>query len=126
MTSSYHTDDNSNRIRGVIDNLIGTEDSDDLMLELMDALNANVTPTPDIGKYYIFVYQPKTPNIRYDAHPLVAVTDLFKWGFRGMNYHWGEIRQYTWNEVVGQLYEVNPEELADARELPFGKIRLNS
>jgi len=126
MTSSYPTDDNSNRIRGVIDNLIGTEDSDDLMLELMDALNANVTPTPDIGKYYIFVYQPKTPNIRYDAHPLVAVTDLFKWGFRGMNYHWGEIRQYTWNEVVGQLYEVNPEELADARELPFGKIRLNS
>ena len=126
MTSSYPTDDNSNRIRGVIDNLIGTEDSDDLMLELMDALNANVTPTPDIGKYYIFVYQPKTPNIRYDAHPLVAVTDLFKWGFRGMNYHWGEIRQYTWNEVVGQLYEVYPEELADARELPFGKIRLNS
>ena len=126
MTFSYPTDDNSNRIRGVIDNLIGTEDPDDLMLELMDVLNANVTPAPDIGKYYIFVYQPKTPNIRYDAHPLVAVTDLFKWGFRGMNYHWGEIRQYTWNEVVGQLYEVNPEELADARELPFGKIRLNS
>ena len=112
MTSSYPTDDNSNRIRGVIDNLIGTEDPDDLMLELMDALNANVTPAPDIGKYYIFVYQPKTPNIRYDAHPLVAVTDLFRWGFRGMNYHWGEMRQYTWNEVVGQLYEVNPDELA--------------
>jgi hypothetical protein len=126
MTFSYPTDDNSNRIRGVIDNLIGTEDPDDLMLELMDVLNANVTPTPDIGKYYIFVYQPKTPNIRYDAHPLVAVTDLFRWGFRGMNYHWGEMRQYTWNEVVGQLYEVNPDELADARELPFGKIRLNS
>jgi hypothetical protein len=126
MTFSYPTDDNSNRIRGVIDNLIGTEDPDDLMLELMDVLNANVTPTPDIGKYYIFVYQPKTPNIRYDAHPLVAVTDLFRWGFRGMNYHWGEMRQYTWNEVVGQLYEVYPDELADARELPFGKIRLNS
>ena len=126
MTFSYPTDDNSNRIRGVIDNLIGTEDPDDLMLELMDVLNANVTPAPDIGKYYIFVYQPKTPNIRYDAHPLVAVTDLFRWGFRGMNYHWGEMRQYTWNEVVGQLYEVYPEELADARELPFGKIRLNS
>ena len=126
MTFSYPTDDNSNRIRGVIDNLIGTEDPDDLMLELMDALNTNVTPAPDIGKYYIFVYQPKTPNIRYDAHPLVAVTDLFRWGFRGMNYHWGEMRQYTWNEVVGQLYEVNPDELADARELPFAKIRLNS
>ena len=126
MTFSYPTDDNSNRIRGVIDNLIGTEDPDDLMMELMEALNNTVTPAPDIGKYYIFVYQPKTPNIRYDAHPLVAVTDLFRWGFRGMNYHWGEMRQYTWNEVVGQLYEVNPDELADARELPFAKIRLNS
>ena len=126
MTFSYPTDDNSNRIRGIIDNLIGTEDPDDLMLELMNALNTNVTPTPDIGKYYIFVYQPKTALIQYDAHPLVAVTNVFRWGFKGLNYHWGEIRQYTWNEVVGQLYEVNPDELADARELPFGKIRLNS
>ena len=126
MTFSYPTDDNSNRIRGVIDNLIGTEDPDDLMLELMDVLSANVTPAPDIGKYYIFVYQPKTPNIRYDAHPLVAVTDLFRWGFRGMNYHWGEMRQYTWQEVVGQLYEIYSDEIADAREIPFGKIRLNS
>ena len=49
MTFSYPTDDNSNRIRGVIDNLIGTEDPDDLMLELMDVLSANVTPAPDIG-----------------------------------------------------------------------------
>ena len=126
MTFSYPTDDNSNRIRGVIDNLIGTEDPDDLMLELMDVLNANVTPAPDIGKYYIFVYQPKTPNIRYDAHPLVAVTDLFRWGFRGMNYHWGEMRQYTWNEIIGQLYEIYSDELSDARELPFAKISLNT
>ena len=126
MTSSYPTDDKSNRIRGVIDNLIGTEDSEDLMMNLMEALNSSVTPVPDAGRYYTFIYRPKTPMIRYDAHPLVAVTDVYRWGFRGMNYHWGEMRQYTWNEVVGQLYEVNPDELADARELPFAKIRLNS
>ena len=126
MTSSYPTDDKHNRIRGVVDNLIGTEDPDDLMMELMDAVGNTVTPVPDIGKYYAFVYNPKTPNIEYDAHPLVAVTDLFRWGFRGINFHWGGYRQYTWNEVVGQLYEVNPDELADARELPFAKIRLNS
>ena len=126
MTFSYPTDDNSNRIRGVIDGLLGTEDPDDLMMEIMEALNDTVTPVPNIGSYYTFVYNPKTSLIQYDAHPLVAVTDLFRWGFRGMNYHWGEMRQYTWNEVVGQLYEVNPDELADARELPFAKIRLNS
>ena len=64
--------------------------------------------------------------IRYDAHPLVAVTDVYRWGFRGMNYHWGEMRQYTWNEVVGQLYEIYSDELSDARELPFSKISLNT
>ena len=126
MTSSYPTDDKHNRIRGVVDNLIGTEDPDDLMMELMEALNNTVTPVPDVGKYYAFVYNPKTPNIEYDAHPLVAVTDLFRWGFRGINFHWGGYRQYTWNEVVGQLYEIYPEELADAREIPFGKKGLNS
>jgi len=36
------------------------------------------------------------------------------------------MRQYTWNEIPGQLYEIYPEELADARELPFMKQRLNS
>tara|TARA_Y100000361_G_scaffold131861_1_gene128840 strand:- start:190 stop:570 length:381 start_codon:yes stop_codon:yes gene_type:complete len=126
MTSSYPTDDKHNRIRGVVDNLIGTEDPDDLMMELMEALNNTVTPVPDVGKYYAFVYSPKTNNIEYDAHPLVAVTDLFRWGFRGINFHWGGYRQYTWNEVVGQLYEIYPEELADAREIPFGKKGLNS
>ena len=92
----------------------------------MEAVRNTVTPVPDVGKYYAFVYSPKTPNIEYDAHPLVAVTDLFRWGFKGFNYHWGQMRQYTWNEVVGQLYEIYPEELADAREIPFGKKGLNS
>ena len=108
MTSSYPTDDKHNRIRGVVHNLMGTEDPDDLMMEMMEALNNTVTPVPDVGKYYTFVYNPKTNNIEYDAHPLVAVTDLFRWGFRGINFHWGSYRQYTWNEVVGQLYEVYP------------------
>jgi hypothetical protein len=36
------------------------------------------------------------------------------------------LRQYTWSEVAGQLYEVYPDELADLREVPFANIRLNS
>ena len=126
MTSSFPTDDSSNRIRGVIDGVIGTEDPEELMMELMDALNDSVSPVPDVGGYYTFVYAPKTPNIQYDAHPLVAVTDIFQWGFRGINFHWGAYRQYTWDEVVGQLYKIFPDELADAREIPFAKINLNT
>lgn len=119
------TDDKSNRIRSVIDNVIGMEDPDDLMIELMSVLEEG-GKIPESGKYYVFVYKPKTPNIRYDQNPLVAVTDIFSWGFRGINYHWGKVRQYTWNEIVGQIYEISSNELADAREIPFGKFRLNS
>ena len=119
------TDDNSNRVRSVIDGVIGTEDPDDLMLELLGVLQEG-GKVPESGKYYVFVYNPKTPNIQYDQNPFVAVTDVFSWGFRGINFHWGEIRQYTYNEIVGQIYEVYSEEVSDVREIPFRKFRLNS
>ena len=121
------TSDKSNRVRNVLDNLIGTEDPDDLMIEILDAIQESGR-MPSVGKFYVFVYIPKTPNIQYDQNPLVAVTDTFQWGFRGINFHWGSegVRQYTWDEIPGSLYEVYPEELADLREIPFGKIRLNS
>ena len=119
------TDDNSNRVRSVIDGVIGTEDPDDLMIELMEVLTES-GKVPQSGKYYIFVYQPKTPNIQYDQNPFVAVTDVFSWGFRGINFHWREVRQYTYNEIAGQIYEVYSEEVSDVREIPFAKFRLNS
>ena len=114
------------RLSPIVKNLIGTEDADDLMLELMDALNDTVTPVPDVGEFYIFVYNPKTPGIRYDQNPFVAVTDIFSWGFRGINFHWGQPRQYTWNEIAGGLYNVSSLELRSLRTIPFARFRLNS
>tara|TARA_R100001129_G_scaffold143907_1_gene105054 strand:- start:234 stop:611 length:378 start_codon:yes stop_codon:yes gene_type:complete len=124
--NSYPTDDNSNRVRSVVDSLIGTEGADDIMIELMNTLTNTVTSSPSVGKYYVFVYNAKTPNIQFDSNPLVAVTDVFEWGFRGINLHIGQYRNYTYNELVGELYEVNSDELSDVRELPFGKMQLNS
>ena len=124
--NSYPTDDNSNRVRSVVDSLIGTEGADDIMIELMDTLTNTVTSSPSVGKYYVFVYNAKTPNIQFDSNPLVAVTDVFEWGFRGINLHIGQYRNYTYNELVGELYEVNSDELSDVRELPFGIMQLNS
>ena len=124
--NSYPTDDNENRVRSVVNSLIGTEKPDDIMVELMDNLGTTVTSSPSAGKYYVFVYSAKTPNIQYDSNPLVAVTDVFEWGFRGINLHVGQYRNYTYNELIGQLYEVNSDELADVRELPFVNIMLNN
>jgi len=119
------TDKNVNRVRPVVDGLIGNEDPDDIMLELLQVIKESPKiPTP--GKFYIFVYNPKTPNIEYDQNPFVAVTDVFKWGFRGINFHWGEMRQYTWDEIPGKIYEVYTSEIKDLQELPFAHIRLNS
>ena len=119
------TDVNRNRIRSVTDGLVGNEDPDDIMLELMETLD-ELTEAPQSGKFYIFVYNPKTPNIEYDQNPFVALTDIFEWGFRGVNFHWGETRQYTWNEVAGAMYEVYASEVKDLQALPFAKFRLNS
>jgi len=119
------TDDNENRIRSVVDNLNGTEDPDDLMLMVMDVLQES-GKVPQAGKYYIFVYNAKTSNLRFDQNPLVAVTEVYSWGFKALNFHWGDVRQYTWNEIAGQLYEVYADEIPDLREIPFGNIRLNN
>jgi len=119
------TDSINNRVRPVLDGLIGTEDPDDLMLELLEVLEES-PKVPRTGRYYIFVYRPKTPEIQYDQNPFVAVTEVFRWGFKGINFHWGEMRQYTWDEIPGGIYEVYPSEVKDLQEIPFGKIRLNS
>ena len=113
------------RIAEISDNLIGVESPDDLMLEILEALpETEVVAEP--GNYYTFIYRPKTPGIQYDEFPLVAVTDVFNWGFKGLNFHWGNVRQYTWQEMVGNLHIVNSEEIESLRSIPYGKIRLNS
>ena len=111
------------RVLEIAKNITGMETSDDLMLEIMEACNDTVTPVPDEGSFYFFVYTPKTPNIRYDQNPLVAVTDVFPWGFRGINFHWNKPRSYTWNEVAGQLYQVDDSELNHLDRIPFQHFR---
>ena len=106
------------------DNTINQDhnDPEDMMLEIMDLLKDTVTPVPDVGKYYTFVYNAKTPNVQYDQHPLIACTDIFGWGFRGINFHWQSSRNYTWNELAGQLYMVKSIELDDLLSIPYAKF----
>ena len=113
------------RVQSIRKNLIGTEDPDDLMLDIISELEEG-EKTPEAGEFYVFVYNPKTPGIRYDQNPLVAVTAVYEWGFKGINFHWGESRQYTWNEIAGGLYQVSSDELNDLDGIPFAKFRLNS
>ena len=124
-TRPTDTDTNRNRIREISDSVIGTRDPDDIMVELMEVLTEG-SKLPEVGKIYIFVYNPKTPNIEYDQNPFVAVTNVFQWGFRGENFHWRQPRNYTWAEVAGGLYEVYPSEVKDLSMIPFANFRLNN
>ena len=115
-----------NRIEEInedLEKVIG--DPEEMMLLIMEALNSTVTPIPEVGQYYTFIYNAKTPNITYDQHPLIACTDLQSWGFKGLNFHWRQSRNYTWEELAGQLYIVEYDELDDLLRFPYGKFILN-
>ena len=116
----------NNRVREFLSELNNqTNDPEEMMLEIMDALNSTVTPVPDVGNFYTFVYNAKTPGKTYDQHPLIACTALEQWGFKGLNFHWQQSRNYTWNELAGQLYIVQWNELDDLLAIPYAKFILN-
>ena len=101
-----------------------TSDPEEIMLLIMEIFTIEEI-LPEVGKFYTFIYNPKTPNITYDQHPLIACVDLFKWGFRGLNFHWQEYRNYTWAEVAGKLHLVEFQELDELLALQYGKFLLN-
>ena len=103
---------------------LGSGDPEDVMLIIMDVFKEEVL-YPEPGKFYTFIYNPKTPDIEYDQHPLIACTELYKWGFKAINFHWRESRQYTWEEVAGKLHVVKYNELDELISLQYGKFRLN-
>lgn len=97
-------------------------DPEDIMVEIIDVFNKTEL-VPEVGNYYTFIYNPKTPDINYDQHPLVAVTSVFNWGFQGINYHWDEVKRYTWQEVAGRLHVVEDDELMSMRNINYAKIK---
>jgi hypothetical protein len=102
----------------------GANDPEDLMLIIMDVLKEEVL-YPEPGNFYTFIYNPKTPDIQYDQHPLIACTELQKWGFKAMNFHWRKSRNYTWEEVAGKFHVVKYNELDEMLSIPYAKFRLN-
>jgi len=112
------------RTEDLIDVCANLTDPDDKMTEVLERLS-EVEVVPDVGRYYTFIYRPKTPRIRYDEYPLIACTEVNRWGFRGINYHWGNFRNYTWEEVQSNLHVIYPMELEDLRSINYQKFDLN-
>ena len=100
-------------------------DPEDIMLLIMEIFTIQEI-VPEAGKFYTFIYNAKTPNISYDQHPLIACVEIFRWGFRGLNFHWQNYRNYTWEELPGQLHVVEFQELDELLALQYGKFILNN
>ena len=115
-----------NRLENVVSDIIGMTDADDRMMAIMETLNDTVVTVPDIGRFYTFIYDPKTPRIRYDQFPLIACVGLFRWGFRGINYHWPGFRNYDWQQSIGNLYQAYPLEINDLRSIPYQNFKINN
>lgn len=121
----YLKSDNDRLAGGAANDIANMGDADDMMLALMGVLtDTEVAPT--VGRYYTFIYKAETPEILYDQFPLIACVNVFPWGFRGLNYHWGEFRNYTWEELQSLLYVIYPNELEEARSIPYQKFVLNN
>ena len=70
------------RLQPIVDEMTGLEDADDLMLKITEALtDIEIVPNRN---YYTFIYRAKTPNIRYDEFPLIAVLKCKDGDLRGL------------------------------------------
>lgn len=120
---------NANRIQPILNNLFATEDPDDLMNEILNAIkDSNVGYIPVPGNYYTYIYYAKTPKILYDQHPLIRSGPNLDRGFIGFNYHLGEMRRYNTvdgDRLITGLYQINEQEFDSLRRIPYGKLIQN-
>ena len=111
----------SSRVSQLKRRISGLTDSESIMMEIIDVFRETEF-IPTVGRYYTFIYLPKTKDIQFDQFPLIACTDVQKWGFRGLNFHWGQVRNYTWLEVAGKLHIVNNNEIDYLRSVPYARF----
>ena len=126
MEQEEYLETTENRLEHVVSDIIAMNDADDRMMAIMETLNDTVVTVPDIGRFYTFIYDPKTPRIRYDQFPLIACVGLFRWGFRGINYHWPGFRNYDWQQSIGNFYQAYPLEINDLPSIPYQYFKINN
>tara|TARA_A100001201_G_scaffold109925_1_gene93957 strand:+ start:591 stop:971 length:381 start_codon:yes stop_codon:yes gene_type:complete len=95
--------------------------SDDIMFEILSVFRKTEI-IPDVGKYYTFIYTAKTNDIKFDQFPLIACVDVQRWGFKGLNFHWGSVKNYTWQEVEGFLHVIENNEIDYLRSLKYANF----
>lgn len=108
-----------NRIRPILNDLIGTESSDEIMNALITALSDSQVQAPQSGGIYLFQYYAMTPALLYDRYPVVGVRNVYDWGFSGVNFHIKDPRQYNYTQIASPIFQIKQEELNSLLVLPL-------
>ncbi len=74
---------------------------------------------PKIGDTYFFMYK---SNKTHDRYPLVTVYSLNNNCFIGYSHHWNRITQYSYSNIISDLYIVNDNELKNVMMFPVMKV----
>lgn len=114
-----------NRIRPILNNLIGTEEAYEIMDKLIVALSDSQVQMPQPGGIYVFQYFAKTEELLYDRYPVVGVEGVFDWGFTGVNFHIKDPRRYNFSQIASPIFQVRKEELNSLLVLPLEKLYQN-
>ena len=107
-----------NRLEGLN---FDTKPTYNMRLVMSTLSDSTIVPSPN--KYYTFVYKAKTPRITYDMYPLILCGAITRYGFTGYNVHWNQSRQYTFGEVLSNLYELSDEEFSYLQNVPLAFFR---
>ena len=109
----------NNRMKPILDELIGTEKAEDIFAKVMVVLSDSQEKIPVVNGVYCLEYYAVTEPLLTDRFPIVGVTGVYSWGFSGMNLHLGEPRNYNFDNIASSLYRLKPQEVAAARALPL-------
>ena len=99
----------------------GSDPRRNMQLLLQSLSPSEIVPEPN--KYYTFIYKAKSRGITYDQNPLILCGSVFSWGFNGLNSHWNAVRQYSWNEVLSNVYPLSDEEFNYLQNIPLAYFR---
>ena len=111
---------NANRIEAIKDKLTSS-DPEDLNVRNHGALNNTVEAIPMLESIIpLYIMQRlllnNMINIPNCLHRFIQV------GIQGINFHWQSSRNYTWEELTGQVYMVKSIELDDLLAIPYAKF----
>lgn len=115
----------TNRVKPVLDGLIGTEYAEDIMDDLISVLMDTQTMMPVPGKVYVYAYFAAKPDLLTDRYPIVQVTGVYDWGWSGMNLHIQEPRNYSIGRNATPLFMLKPNEVQSALTLPLMRLYQN-